>query len=87
MTRELHMGDIVRHFKRETIENPATEYLYKILAFAEHTETGEKLVVYQALYAPFKICARPYAMLMSEVDSGNYRAVMLVYRFELVEEL
>lgn len=49
MTRELHMGDIVRHFKRETIENPATEYLYKILAFAEHTETGEKLVVYQAL--------------------------------------
>lgn len=49
MTREMHMGDIVRHFKRETVENPTTEYLYKILAFAEHTETGEKLVVYQAL--------------------------------------
>ena len=65
MTREMHMGDIVRHFKRETVENPTTEYLYKILAFAEHTETGEKLVVYQALYAPFKICARPYAMFMS----------------------
>lgn len=45
MTREMHMGDIVRHFKRETVENPTTEYLYKILAFAEHTETGEKLVV------------------------------------------
>lgn len=41
MTREMHMGDIVRHFKRETVENPMTEYLYKILAFAEHTETGE----------------------------------------------
>ena len=40
MTREMHMGDIVRHFKRETVENPTTEYLYKILAFAEHTETG-----------------------------------------------
>lgn len=40
MTREMHMGDIVRHFKRETIANPTTEYLYKILAFAEHTETG-----------------------------------------------
>lgn len=37
MTREMHMGDIVRHFKRETVENPTTEYLYKILAFAEHT--------------------------------------------------
>lgn len=71
MTREMHMGDIVRHFKRETVENPTTEYLYKILAFAEHTETGEKLVVYQALYAPFKICARPYAMFMSEVDREN----------------
>lgn len=42
MTREMHMGDIVRHFKRETVANPTTEYLYKILAFAEHTETGEK---------------------------------------------
>ena len=41
MTREMHMGDIVRHFKRETVENPTTEYLYKILAFAEHTETGK----------------------------------------------
>lgn len=49
MTREMHMGDIVRHFKRETVANPTTEYLYKILAFAEHTETGEKLVIYQAL--------------------------------------
>ena len=64
MTREMHMGDIVRHFKRETVENPTTEYLYKILAFAEHTETGEKLVVYQALYEPFKVCARPYEMLV-----------------------
>ena len=33
MTREMHMGDIVRHFKRETVANPTTEYLYKILAF------------------------------------------------------
>lgn len=45
MTREMHMGDIVRHFKRETVANPTTEYLYKILALAEHTETGEKLGV------------------------------------------
>ena len=33
MMRELHIGDIVQHFKRETIENPATEYLYRIIAF------------------------------------------------------
>ena len=41
MTRELHIGDIVKHFKRETIENPATEYLYRIIAFAHHSETDE----------------------------------------------
>lgn len=86
MTREMHMGDIVRHFKRETVENPTTEYLYKILAFAEHTETGEKLVVYQALYAPFKICARPYAMFMSEVDREKYPVIKQKYRFEVVTE-
>lgn len=86
MTREMHMGDIVRHFKRETVEKPTTEYLYKILAFAEHTETGEKLVVYQALYAPFKICARPYVMFMSEVDREKYPAIKQKYRFEVVQE-
>ena len=42
MTRELHIGDIVKHFKRETIENPATEYLYRIIAFAHHSETDER---------------------------------------------
>ena len=81
MTREMHIGDIVRHLKRETVENPMTEYLYKILAFAEHTE-----VVYQALYAPFKICARPYAMFMSEVDREKYPAIKQKYRFEVVQE-
>ena len=50
---EIHVGDIVRHFKREWVSEESTKYLYKVLAFAEHTETGEKLVVYQAMYAPF----------------------------------
>ena len=44
-------GDIVQHFKRELIEDKSsTLYLYKILEIAEHTETKEKLVIYQALY-------------------------------------
>ena len=75
MTREMHMGDIVRHFKRETVENPTTEYLYKILAFAEHTETGEKLVVYQALYGEHGIWVRPASMWNELVvrDGRTYR--------------
>ena len=57
--RDLAVGDIVRHFKREWVSENTSEYLYKILAFASHTETGEKLVIYQGMYSPFKICARP----------------------------
>lgn len=82
---EIHVGDIVRHFKREWVSEDSTKYLYKVLAFAEHTETGEKLVVYQAMYAPFKICARPYDMFMSEVDRQKYPGVTQHWRFEINE--
>lgn len=83
--RDIKVGDIVRHFKREWVSDSTSEYLYKVLAFAGHTETGEKLVVYQALYAPFKTCARPYDMFMSEVDKVKYPDVKQKYRFEKVE--
>lgn len=83
--RDIRAGDIVRHFKREWVSADTSEYLYKVLAFAQHTETGERLVVYQALYAPFKICARPYTMFMSEVDHDKYPAASQKYRFEKVE--
>ena len=79
---DLRAGDIVQHFKREGVSNETSEYVYKILAFAEHTETGEELVIYQALYAPFKIYARPYDMFMGKVDQEKYPNVKQVYRFE-----
>ena len=82
--RDIHVGDIVRHFKREWVSENTSEYLYKVLAFAQHTETGEKLVIYQGLYAPFKICARPFAMFISEVDHDKYPDVRQKYRFERV---
>lgn len=83
--RDIQIGDIVRHFKREWVPENTSEYLYRILAFAEHTETDEKLVIYQALYAPYKTCARPYTMFMSEVDRQKYPEAKQKYRFEKVE--
>mgnify|MGYP001851947616 FL=1 len=83
--RDICVGDIVRHFKREWVSAETSEYLYKVLAFAQHTETGEKLVIYQALYSPFKVCARPYAMFMSEVDREKYPDIKQQYRFEKVQ--
>ena len=85
MQRDIRPGDIVRHFKREWVSQETSEYLYKVLAFAQHTETGEMLVVYQGLYAPFKISARPYAMFMSEVDKEKYPDIRQKYRFEKVQ--
>lgn len=82
--RDIRVGDIVRHFKREWVSPATSEYLYKVLAFARHTETGERLVIYQALYAPFKVCARPYDMFMSEVDREKYPDVKQRFRFEKI---
>ena len=83
--RDILVGDIVQHFKREWVSSETSEYLYKVLAFAQHTETGEKLVVYQGMYLPFKICARPYDMFMSEVDWEKYPKIRQKYRFEKIK--
>ena len=79
-----HIGDVVQHFKRENVNLETAEYLYRILAFAQHTENGEKLVIYQALYPPYKTCARPYDMFCSEVDRKKYPDAKQKYRFEVV---
>ena len=88
MEREFKPGDVVRHFKRETLtpeEINANMYLYRIVGQAEHTETGEKLMCYQALYGDGKICARPLEMFMSEVDREKYPEIKQKFRFELNE--
>lgn len=84
--RILNSGDIVAHFKRETVDSNTTKYLYRIITIATHTETGEQLVIYEALYGSFGIYARPLDMFMSEVDHDKYPNIKQKYRFEKVEQ-
>lgn len=90
MTERIKSGDIVKHFKRaqaiQDVDNPNdTVYLYEVISTnVNHTETGERLVVYRALYGDKKLYARPYDMFMSEVDKEKYPDIAQKYRFETI---
>ena len=83
--RTFTQGDIVRHFKRELLSEEdacGERYLYEIVGSAIHSETGEKLMVYRAMYGEKGLFVRPYDMFISEVDHEKYPSVKQKYRFE-----
>lgn len=89
--RPFKPGDIVRHFKHERYPADSPMYTYRILGLATHSETGETLVIYEALYdlhdaETLRVFARPLDMFMSKVDRKKYPDIRQEYRFELVPQ-
>lgn len=70
----LKIPGIYRHFKGN---------LYLTEDIVYHSETGEKMVAYRALYGDNRVWCRPYDDFLSEVDRQKYPEIKQKYRFEL----
>lgn len=68
-------GEFYRHFKGK---------LYQVKMLARHSETGEEMVVYQGMYAPFACWVRPLSLFCSPVDRQKYPDISQKMRFEQV---
>lgn len=67
------IGGIYEHYKGNK---------YKIMGVARHSETLEKLVVYQALYGNNELWVRPYEMFCEKIEFDE----KIIERFKYIEE-
>lgn len=74
--RNFKMGDKVRHFK---------DGVYIVLGEGVHTETGERLMIYQSGLS-YEYFARPYDMFMEKVDKEKYPNAIQEYRLEKITQ-
>ena len=66
---EAIIGRIYKHYKGD---------YYIVENIAIHSETGEKMVIYRALYEDAKVYARPYDMFIEKINNQDQE-----HRFEL----
>ena len=59
-----------RHFKGN---------LYRVHGIALHSETGEEMVVYQALYCQRGLWVRPASMWLEQVERDGYSGPRFIW--------
>ena len=74
MKNELKIHGVYRHYKGD---------LYIVEDVCRHSETGEEMVLYRALYDDGQLWARPMEIFLDELDCKKYPDVKQKYRFEL----
>ena len=72
----VEVGKRYKHFKGTT---------HKVLAIAKHSETLEKLVIYNHEDTG-EVWARPIELFTSLVDKDKYPDILQEYRFEIIDE-
>ena len=73
---EVLPGHYYRHFRGN---------VYQVIGIATHTETKEKMVIYQAQYGEHGLFVRPYKMFAEEIKPQQYPEATQKHRFELIE--
>lgn len=71
----INEGDFYRHFKGQ---------IYQIRAIATNSENNILMVVYQAMYPPFKTWVRPMSIFLEKLDKTKYPDTTQEYRFEKI---
>ena len=61
--------------------------IYQIRCLAKHGETGEMMVVYQAMHGAFQIYVISLSMFMKEIDTAVYSDAGQQYEFELISDI
>ena len=59
-----------RHFKGNE---------YRVIGIAQHSETMEKMVVYQALYGEYGLWVRPLEMWTEQINRDGYSGPRFQY--------
>lgn len=65
----------------------AADRVYQIAAMAVHAQTGEQMVVYQAMFGDFGVYTRPLQQFLGETDYQKYPQAVQQHLFEKIETI